>query len=182
MTAISRQRVKIWIAPVGTAASTLIYTGSTALAPIKGEIKSYARSGGEDQVDSTPVFGGFVDEEKPSSQVEVSFDVIPSLENGTRFDALINGQDSANPGVYTMASQAANRTIFIEASDGTNHFSWGFNNCNAVSYTNDHSADGNRMGKLSFKFSPTNSNGVSNYMAKTVVATALPAWTALDNN
>jgi hypothetical protein len=182
MTAISRSRVKIWIAPLGTAASTLINTGTTPLAPIVGEIKSYAKSGGEDQTDSTPVFGGYVDEEKPTSQVELSFDVIPSLENGTRFDALINGVDVANAGVYTMASQAVNRTIFIQATDGSNHFSWGFNNCNAVSYTNDHAADGNRMGKLSFKFSPTNSNGVSNYMAKTVVATSLPAWTALDNN
>lgn len=181
MTAISRNRVRIWIAPLGTAASTLINTGTTTLAPIKGEIKSYARSGGEDQTDSTPVFGGFVDEEKPSSQVELSFDVIPSLEYGNRFDALINGVDAAT-NVYTMASQAANRTIFIEATDGTNHFTWGFNNCNAVSYTNDHAADGNRMGKLSFKFSPTNATGVSNYMAKSVVATTLPAWTSLDNN
>lgn len=181
MTAISRSKVKIWITPLGTNASTLVNTGSSSLAPILGEIKSYARSGGEDQVESTPHFGGYVDEEKPKTQVELSFDVTPSLEYAGRFDALINGVDAAT-GVFTMATDSANRTIFIQATDGTNPFSWGFNNCNAVSYTNDHSADSNRMGKLSFKFSPTNTQGVSNYMAKTVVATSLPAWTSLDNN
>jgi hypothetical protein len=182
MTAISRSKVKIWITPLGTAASTLLMSGtSPTLAPILGEIKSYGRSGGEDQVDSDPVFGGFVDIEKPPSQVEVTFDVIPSLEYAGRWDELINGIDVAT-GVYTLATQAANKTIFIQATDGTNHFSWGFNNCNAVSYTNEHASDSNRSGKFSFKFSPTNSQGVSNYMAKTVVATVLPAWTALDNN
>jgi hypothetical protein len=181
MTAISRSNVKIWVTPLGTAPSTLINTGTTNLAPVLGEIKSYARSGGEDQVESTPVFGGFVDEEKPKSQVEVSFDVIPSLEYAGRFDAMIYGVDVATS-VYSLATEAANRTVYIQATNGTNPYSWGFNNCNAVSYTTDHSADGNLMGKLSFKFSPTNTKGVSNYMAKTVVATALPNWTQLDNN
>ena len=182
MTAISRNKVKIWITTLGTAASTLVMTGTGALSPILGEIKSYARNGGEDQVESDAVFGGYVDMEKPKSQVELSFDVVPALETGSRWDSLIFGRDVAT-NVWTMATDSANKTIFIQYYDASaGSYSWGFNNANAVSFTVDHNADDNAKGKFSFKFSPTNKNGVSNYMANTVAVTSLPAWTALDNN
>ncbi len=66
MVAISRSKVNIYIVSADTALSDL-----TATDIYKGDIKSYSKSGGEKDVESDPVFGGFVDKEKPISQVEL---------------------------------------------------------------------------------------------------------------
>lgn len=172
MAAISRSKVKIYISPVDTVPSALAATDLIA-----GEIKSYSKSGGEDDVESDPVFGGFVDKEKPASQFEVSFEVVPAIgTSADRWDALIYGTTN---NVYTMNSAAANKAIFIQALDGTNYKSWAFNNCNGVSWDMEHNADDNQTGTFKFKFSPTTSSGQSNFMTKALAITALPAWTTL---
>lgn len=177
MTAISRKKVTIYIVDADTAASTLADSDS-----YKGEIKSYAKSGGEKDVESDPVFGGFVDKEKPRSQVELAFEVIPSLEDAPRWDALAYVEDSGNTGVYTMAGEPSKRAVFIQATDGTSSQSWGFNNAGVTVYDFEHNADDNQTSNMTLKFSPTDDSGVSNFMTAATTVTSLPAWTALDNN
>jgi hypothetical protein len=172
MVAISRSKVKIYIAPVDTLPSALAATDLIA-----GEIKSYSKSGGEDDVESDPVFGGFVDKEKPASQLELSFEVVPAIgTSADRWDALIYGLTGT---VYAMNTAAANKAVFIQAQDGSNFKSWAFNNCNGVSWDVEHNADDNQTGTFTFKFSPTTSTGQSNFMTKALAITALPAWTTL---
>ncbi len=174
MVAISRSKVKIYIAAVDTNPAAL---ASSDL--ITGEIKSYKKTGGEDDVESDPVFGGYVDKEKPTSQLEVEFEVIPSIgTNSDRWDALIYGTTNS---VYTMNSAAANKSVFIQAQDGSNFKCWGFNNCNGVTWELEHDADDNQTGTFKFKFSPTTSTGQSNFMTKALALTAMPAWTTLSS-
>ncbi len=179
--AISRSKVKIWISPVDTNASTLLNSGTTNLAPILGEIKSYSKSGGERDVESDPHFGGYVDKEKPVSQVEVSFEITPSLDDPTRWDELAYAVDTDNAGVYTMAAAPSDRTVFIQATDGTAFKAWGFNNCNVTVLDMEQNADDNQTNNLVLKFSPINDSGVSNFMSKGAAATTMPDWDNLAN-
>jgi len=176
MTAVSRNKVSLYIMPVDTNASALLSTDI-----ITGEIKNYAKSGGERDTESDPVFGGYVDKEKPISQVELSFEFIPSLEDADRWDAYAYAADSAT-GVYTMAGDITDKAVFIAATDGSSPKSWGFNNCNVTVSDFEHNADDNLTGNLTMKFSPTDGSGVSNFMTYATAITSLPAWTVLDNN
>jgi len=192
MTAISRSKVKIWIADADTNASTLTDTGGSwsALEPLKGEIKSYSKSGGEEDVESDPVFGGFVDKEKPITQLELSFDIVPSLEDGDRWDSFFYAKDTqtstAAYNVYTLASdtseQSPDKAVFIQATDGTEYRSWGFNTAKVTMLDLEHNADDNQTYSMTLKFSPTTSNGVSNFMIADTAIVSLPDWSALDNN
>lgn len=176
MVAISRSRTTIYIVAADTAPSALASSDI-----VTGEIKSYSKSGGEDDVESDPVFGGFVDKEKPRSQFEVSFEVIPALGSTAEdWEALIYGEDTGEAGIYTSALNAANKMIVIQGAEGSDYKSWAFNNCNAVTLDYDHNADDNQTATLNFKFSPTTSAGAPNFMYGKVAATALPLWSALD--
>jgi len=182
MTAISRSKVKIYIVPADTVASGLASTDV-----ISGEIKSYSKSGGDKDVESDALFGGYIDKEKPTSQVEIALEIVPSLgTNSDLWDAIAYAEDVANAGVYTMASdtstQPDDRAVFIQALNGSDYKSFGFNNCNVTLLDMEHNADDNRTYNMTLKFSPTNSDGVSNFMTSDLAVTALPAWTALDNN
>jgi hypothetical protein len=194
MTAVSRSRVKIWVVPGDTAASTLVttspYSSSNTLGYISGEIKSYSKTGGENEVESDPVFGGFVDKEKPQSQFELAFEVVPSLEKAGLWEAMVYGVDT-NTGVYSSAADLPkDRAVFLEATDGTTNFSgWGFNNCSVTVLDQEHNADDNMTQNLTLKFSPTSNDGVANFIFNSTTQdtsftgiTDLPAWTALDNN
>ena len=181
MVAISRSKTKIYIADAGTAASAL--TDSDVF---EGDIKTYDKSGGNKDVESDAVFGGYVDKEKPTDQVEISFEIVPSLgTNADRWDAMTYAADVAT-GVYTMAeetsTQPSERAVFIQALNGTDYKSIGFNNCSVTVLDMEHSADDNRTYNMTLKFSPTTSTGVSNFMTLATAVTSLPAWTALDNN
>lgn len=181
MTAISRSKVSIYVTEAGVAPSAVASTDM-----ISGQIKSYSKSGGENDVESDAVFGGFVDKEKPISQVEFTFEIVPKVnEDQDIWDAMTYGLDSA--GVYTMASGSSttdrtSKAVFITATDGTNSKSWAFNNCDVTMLDFDHNADDNMTANMTMKLSPTNDNGVSNFMTKGTTLAGLPAWTALDNN
>ena len=196
MTAISRSKTKIWIVAADVAPSTLKYTASidvanTALGFLSGDIKSYSKSGGENDVESDPVFGGFVDKEKPTSQVELGLEIVPLLDAGKsdRWDAIIYSTDvdstSIGP-VYTMASETStipsDRMVVIEAVSGTDFKTLAFNNANVIVLDLEHNADDNRSYNMSMKFSPTDGNGVSNFMTSDLAATSMPNFNALDNN
>ena len=193
MTAISRSKVKIWVVPAGTAASTLVttspYDSGNVLGYITGEIKEYSKTGGENDVESDPVFGGFVDKEKPQSQFELDFEIVPSLEKAELWEAMVYGEDSATGVLSSGAALPVDRAVFIEATDSTNPAGWGFNNCSATVLDLAHNADDNMTKNLNLKFSPTNNSGVANYIFNSKsrdtsfdAITDLPAWTALDNN
>ena len=177
MTAISRSVVQIAIDNNDTDGSTIV-----AGDYITGEIKNYSKSGGDKDVESDPHFGGFVDKEKPREQVEVSFEITPSLESPLRWETFAYVVDSGNAGIYTMAGDPALKSVFIQASASEGVQSMGFNNCNVTLLDIDHSADDNRTYNMTLKFSPTDGSGVSNFMAGSVAVTALPDWDALDNN
>lgn len=181
MAAISRSKVKIWIVPADTAPSSLLATttfNGSNLGYIAGQIQSYSQTGGETDVESVPVFGGYVDKEKPVSQVELAFDVVPDVDtNPDIWESFIYGTNAL--GVYVMSAQATDRAIFIQAQNGSNSKSIAYNNCNAVKVDLDHKADDNQTKSISFKFSPTTAAGISNYMSKNLAVTALPAWTTL---
>lgn len=183
MTAIARSTVSIYIAEAATDPSAIVATDL-----ISGEIKSYAKSGGDRDVESDPVFGGFVDKEKPQSQVEMAMEIIPKVnENQNIWDAMAYTLDDA--GVYTMASVVSGtstlptkKSIFITATDGTNYKTLCYNNCDVTVLDLEHNADDNRTSNITFKFSPTDDSGVSNFMTAATDLASLPAWTALDNN
>lgn len=187
MTAISRSKTKIWVVPVNTAASSLVstsaYSTSNTLGYIAGEVKSYSKTGGETDVESDPVFGGYVDKEKPQSQFELEFEIVPSLEKGDYWEAMVYGYDSTNAAYTTAAAAPGDRAVFIEADDGTNPAAWGFNNCNVTVLDMEHSADDNQTKMLTLKFSPTDNDGKPNFIFNSKVkdtsftgVESLPAW------
>lgn len=185
MGAINRDKIKIYMVDANTNPSTL-----AASHVVAGEIKSYNKSGGEKDVESDPVFGGFVNKEKPITQVEIELEVIPRMQEANRWDAITYARDTTATAsglhVYTMAStkstQPSDKMIVIEATEGTVFKSWAFNNCNVTVFDLEHNADDNQTGNITFKFSPTSPKGVSNFITAKVAATALPNWTGLDNN
>ncbi len=182
--AISRSKVSIYMQVADTDPSGLLPADM-----IKGEIKSYSQSGGNSDVETDLVFGGMITKEKPREQVEISLEIIPELGTDAtdRWYAIAYTKDSyATNDVYTMASQSGtqptDRLILVESDDGTNKQSIAYNNCNVTEFSMDHNADDNRTITLTFKFSPEDSNGVSNYMEAALGATAMPAFSDLDNN
>lgn len=196
MTAISRNKVKIWIVTANTAPSTLLDIASTSnshLGYVSGQIKSYSKSGGDSDVEADPVFGGFVDKEKPTSQVEMAFEIVPALESAQadRWDFYAYTEETVGPKVvYTMATDnldasavaATDKAVYIQAVNGSDYKSIGVNNAQVTVLDLEHNADDNRTYNMTLKFSPTNTSGVSNFMTGKLAATALPNWTQLNNN
>jgi len=189
MTAISRSKTNIYIVSAGTAPSDLVASNI-----FKGDIKSYSKSGGEKDVESDPVFGGYVDKEKPISQVELSFEIVPLLDADKvdRWDAMAYTTETVGAKtVYSMATDGLSSTaatgpedkmIVLEAVNGAEYKTIAFNNANVTVLDLEHNADDNRSYNMTLKFSPTNDDGVSNFMTASLAATALPLWTALLNN
>jgi len=178
MTAISRSKVKIAIMNVDTNPSTVSETDF-----ITGEIKSYDVSGFERDTESDPHFGGYVDKEKPVTQGEISLEITPSLgDSSGRWEALARSTDVLT-GVYTLAGDVADKSVFIQAGNDTDGYaSMAYNNVNVTTLDMSHNADDNRMYTFNLKLSPVNESGVSNYMSAETDLASLPAWTALDNN
>lgn len=194
MTAIGRSKVKIWVVPADTAPSTLDstspYSTTNELGYIAGEIKSYDKSGGENDVESDAVFGGFIDKEKPTTQFELSFEVVPSLEKSGLWEGMLYGEDT-NTGVLSAAASVPdNRAVYIEAKKSDTAVSgWGFNNASVTVLDQSHEAEDNMTQNLTLKFGPTTDDGVSNYIFNSYARdttfegiTDLPDWSALDNN
>jgi hypothetical protein len=191
MTAISRSKVKIWVVPKDTDPSTLVDLEKTAIdhkGYIAGQIKSYSQTGGEKDVESDPLFGGYVDKEKPVSQFELALDIVPALETPyvDLWDSFIYTQDSAGSGLYTSASiggtQPSDQMVVIQGVTGSSYKSYAFNNCNVTMLDQEHNADDNKTYSMTMKFAPETSSGVANLMTKAVAATGLPAFDTLDNN
>ena len=185
MTAISRSRTKIYIVDAGTNLSALTVTDI-----FKGDIKSYSKSGGEKDVETDPVFGGYVDKEKPISQIEVAMEIVPLLEadKSNRWDAMAYSQDLASTEVtvYTTATETStqpeDKMVVLESLSGTDYKVHAYNNASVTVLDLEHNADDNRSYNMTLKASPATDDGVANFMTFAAVATSGPNWTSLDNN
>jgi len=185
MTAISRNKVNIYIVAADTVPSDLASTDI-----FKGDIKSHNQTGGGSDVESDAVFGGYVDKEKPPEQYELAFEVIPLIDadKADRWDELSLSKDLSNTAIdlYTSATETSQlpgkRMVVIQALSGTDYKSHAYNNAKVTLSELEHNADDNRTMNLTLKFSPATDDGVSNLMTAKIAATAFPDWTELDNN
>lgn len=183
MTAISRSAVKLWLVAAGTAPSALstnVWSTSNTSGYIPGVIKEYSVTGGEADVESDPLFGGFVDKEKPRSQFEIELTIVPALEASTfDFHAISLAADTGTTTVYTTRDVGSDRMFAIQGNTGSSYKSWAFNNCSITTHDMSHSADDNQEQTLTLKFSPTDSGGIPNYQFSKVVVTSLLVWSGL---
>lgn len=149
------------------AAANAVASGLAASDKIVGEIEKWSLTGGDQEVESVPVIGGFVDKEKPRTQFEVSFDVIISNTAAStldRFDTFKYGSTLKSSG------EGSDKMIWIQ-SQGTGSSLWkvfAFNNAKAITWEPGMSADDMLRGTITFKFSPTTSAGVANLQTSTV--------------
>ena len=168
MAAINRDMVTIYIVAATTEPSAL--TDSDA---VKGEITNWSLTGGNQDIESVPAFGGFIDKEKPREQFELSMDVTPQITGTAAID---NRWDTYRYGSTLLSTgEGGTYRIFIQAYDGTNYKSTGFDNCKSVTWEPSHSADDNLGGTMTWKFSPEDSVGAANLVTSNVVATSL-SW------
>lgn len=138
---------------------------------VTGEISNFKQSGGVREVESIPVHGGGnIDKENPVSQIEVSFDVIPQYGSDvTRWDEYLYGSTLQSSG------EGDDKAIYIEWSDGTNYYTRAYNNVKAVSFEPESSADEYFKGSMTFKLSPTTSNGTANLKIAAAAASTI-SW------
>lgn len=141
---LSGRRVKIWIEEADSTATDLsnLYNN---------EATNFDVSGGEEDVESEAVFGGFIDLEQPQAQFEISMDVVLRFgSNSTRWDALNNS--------------TTKKMICVEARDkaGTLFYWNAYNNVSIINFDKEFEAEGEWRGTMTFKLSPTDADGNSN--------------------
>lgn len=144
----------IYIVSAGTSGSALASSDK-----ISGEVTNWKATGGSKDVETIPVFGGFVDKEKPQEQYEVSMDVIvqnTSAATLDRYEILKFGSGQ------TSATTSTDRAIFISGVTGTLWKTLAFNNCNVVTWEPEMSADDMLRGTITFKLSPQTPLGAAN--------------------
>lgn len=158
----------VYIVDAGTAPGDL--TSSDA---VTGEVTNYSESGGEEDIESMPVFGGGnVDKENPRTQIEVSFDVLlqysPPNGSVTKWDAFKYGSG------LTSATEGAAKDIYIQWYDGdTTYYTRAYQNARAVAWNPSQAVDGSLEGSITFKLSPTQADGSANFQVVEDQATAV---------
>jgi hypothetical protein len=146
----------IFIVAAGVNGSAL-----TAADKVVGEVTEWNLSGGEKDIESIPVIGGFVNKENPRSQFEVSFDVI--IQNTAA--STLDRWDTYKYGTTgTSANEGSAKAIFISSltNGSTSWKTFAANNCEAVTWEPTMAADDMLRGTLTFKFAPTTELGVAN--------------------
>ena len=147
---ITADNVKIYIADAGDVGSDL-----TSANEYQAQITNIDTSGGEQDVDSVRTFGGYADKEKPQSQIEVSFDVLIMLDSSDA--AVATKWDTLNDRGVTK------RMIAIQGGNATDGYYWSaWNNCRAINFDKEFSAEDEWKGKMTFKLSPATETGVDN--------------------
>jgi hypothetical protein len=154
MSGVFPNETSIYIVSKNTNGSALTDAGK-----IVGEITNWAKSGGEQEIESIPVIGGFVDKENPRSQIEVSFDVIVNNAASStldRYDIFYMGRTGS------ITGNAGEYAIFIHHATGSNHKTIAFNNARTITWDPEMAADDMLKGTITFKLSPETPLGVSN--------------------
>lgn len=168
----------IYIGTVDTIGASLCVSSNA----IVGEIEKFSITGGEQDVESVPVIGGFVDKETPRSQFEVSFNVIVNNTAASTFDRWDALKFGGSASEYTSAVEASKKaiTIVMSKDGGTPWKFYAFNNCRAVTWEPEMSSDDMLRGTITFKFSPTTALGVPNLKTSTcTTSTAFPTtWSS----
>lgn len=159
----------VYITTSGTAAASL-----TADHKIVGEVTNWSISGGDQDVESIPVIGGFVDKELPRNQFEVSFDVIVANTATSTLDRYDTFQYGSG---LTSATEGTDKVIYIHFVSGGFSKLIGMNNCRSITWEPEQSADDMLRGTITFKFSPTTSLGVANLKTSSISGSSLPAIT-----
>lgn len=160
MAGVFPNETSIYIVAKDTNGSALTDAGK-----IVGEITNWNRSGGEQEIESIPVIGGFVDKESPRSQFEVSFDVIVSNTHASTLDRYDNFYMAGG----TSAGESTEHSIFITSATGGGYKTIAFNNCRAVTWEPEMAADDMLRGTITFKFSPTTPLGVANLRSSALI-------------
>lgn len=157
----------IYIVATGTAASALAASDA-----VTGEVINFSESGGEEDTESIPVFGGGnITKENPRSQLEVAFDVIPQYTPDagavTKWDAFKLGAGLSSSGA------PAEYDIYVQWYDGASaYYTRGYRKCRAVSWSPSMGAEDYLQGSITFKLSPTQSDGTHNQKVFVVAATS----------
>jgi len=163
--AILPEEATIYICP-----TTSTVTSSYA---VQAEVTNFGQNGGEEDFESRKVFGGGnIDLFKPREQLEVSFDVI--LRYGTdvtKWDAYVWGDTLESDG------DAGQKDMYIEFSDGTLYYTRCYRNAKGISFEPDVAADDLVSGTVTFKLSPTDSDGDANFKVTTSSAADSDTWT-----
>lgn len=170
MGAIQPEQALVYIGDVDVAPSAIASHSATFSAT--SYITNFSESGGEEDVESNAVFGGgFIDKDKPRTQIEVSFDVILQYgANSTKFDEFKWGSG------LTSATGSPAKSIAIQFTDSTNYYTRVYNNCKAVTFEPSSDAENYLEGTITFKLSPTTSAGVANLKVAAAALSTLGTW------
>lgn len=145
---------------------------------VEAEVTNFSESGGEEDIESVPVFGGGnIDKIKPRSQVEVAFDVILRYQSTDtaqlKWDSYKWGSIASST-VNSEGSAAAKR-VYIEWTDGTNYYTRAYDNAKAVTFEPESAADDFLKGTITFKLSPTDASGGKNLIVSALAASTI-SW------
>lgn len=137
-------------------------------------VSNYSESGGEEDTDSKPVFGGGnIDIVKPRTQMEVSFDVefyyADTTGDSIKFDELKWGAADVN-GIVKSSGDAPLKALYINWTKGSVEYTRAYNNIKAVTFEPEQTAEDELKGTITFKLSPTTADGVENFRSGEVAA------------
>lgn len=155
-------------------AADVVSSGLVSSDKIIGEISNWGLTGGELDVESIAVIGGFVDKESPRTQFEMSFDVI--VQN-TAVSTLNRWDDFKYGSGLTSATEGDAKAIWISHITGGFTKLLGLNNCRGVQWDPNMDADDMLRGTMTFKFSPTTELGTKNLQTTSVSGSTLPSMT-----
>jgi len=178
---LSGDRVTIWFAPSGSIGSELDTKGQK----YQSFISNFDESGGEKDTEQVSVFSdtgvsGAVTRRKPREEKELIFDVVmrfdskltdfSDIENGNKISPLDNYESDFKVGM-----------IAIQVEDGDGNYYWkAYNNVNAINFDTEFSAEEEWQGKLNFKLSPADPNGIKNIQdtqnITSDISTGLTTW------
>lgn len=172
--AISPEQATIYITSTSVAASALASSDA-----VEAEVTNFSESGGEEDIESIPVFGGGnIDKTKPRTQIEVSFDVIlrynSTAATALKWDDYKWGNLTGS--TVTSAGDSASKRIYVQFSDGTLYYTRAYNNAKAVTFEPESAADDFLKGTITFKLSPTTASGVANLKVQSTAASTV-TWT-----
>jgi len=149
---------------------------TSACEAFTAEITNFSESGGEEDTESVPVFGGGnIDKTKPRTQVEVSFDVIlrynAEASSVLKWDILKYGAVAS--GIVTSAGSATSKVIYIEFTDGTLYYTRAYNNAKGITFEPETAADDMMKGTMTKKLSPTEADGSANQQIGNIAASTI---------
>jgi acetylglutamate kinase len=150
---------------------------STGIA-VTAEVTNFTESGGEEDIESVPVFGGGnIDRMKPRTQIEVSFDVVLRYNTAStmlKWDEYVMGAIASS--TVSSSTSAATKAIYIQFTDGTYYYTRAYNNAKGITFEPDVAADDMATGTITFKLSPTTAAGGANKIVKAAAASTIASW------